>query len=37
LKLLTSTDADEIKSIILDIKHKWGDFRSNENTSIYQL
>jgi len=37
LKLLTSTDANEIKSIIMDIKNKWGDLRTGDNTSVYKL
>ena len=37
LKLLTSTDVDEIKSIIMDIIQKWGDFRTDDKTSIYNL
>jgi len=36
LKLLTSTDVDEIKSIIQDIKQKWGDYRIEDNTIILQ-
>jgi nifR3 family TIM-barrel protein len=35
LKLLTSTDVDEIKSIIAYIKNEWGDFRSDDRTSVY--
>jgi len=37
LKLLTSTDVDEIKSTINEIKQKWGDFRTDDKTSIYNL
>lgn len=35
LKLLTSTEVDEIKLIINEIKQKWGDFRSDDKTSVY--
>jgi tRNA-dihydrouridine synthase B len=37
LKLLTSTDVDDIKIIINDIREKWGDFRSEDKTSIYNI
>ncbi|MGQ9620066.1 MAG: tRNA dihydrouridine synthase DusB [Bacteroidales bacterium] len=37
VKLLTSTDVDEIKSIILEIKQKWGDFRTDDKTSVYNI
>jgi tRNA-dihydrouridine synthase B len=35
LKLLTSLDADEVKSIIEGIKQKWGGFRTDDKTSVY--
>ena len=35
LKLLTSLEPDEIRSIIEEIKDKWGDFRTDEQTSVY--
>jgi len=35
LRLLTTLDIDEIKSIIGEIRHKWGDFRTEERTSVY--
>jgi tRNA-dihydrouridine synthase B len=35
LKLLTSLDVNEIKSIIEDIRKKWGDFRTSDTTSVY--
>jgi tRNA-dihydrouridine synthase B len=35
LRLLTTLDVDEIKEIIGEISEKWGDFRSEEKTSIY--
>jgi tRNA-dihydrouridine synthase B len=37
LKLLTSLDPAEIKEIINDIRNKWGDYRSDEMTSVYGL
>lgn len=37
LKLLTSTDPDEIRSVITGIKEKWGDFRTTETTSVYNI
>jgi tRNA-dihydrouridine synthase B len=35
LKLLTAVEVDEIKSIINEIKQKWGDFRTDDITSVY--
>jgi len=35
LKLLTTLDIEEIKSILAEIKGKWGDFRTDEKTSVY--
>jgi len=35
LKLLTAPEADDIKIIIEEIRQKWGDFRSEDKTSIY--
>jgi len=35
LKLLTEIDADKIKTIINEIREKWGDFRSEDKTSVY--
>jgi nifR3 family TIM-barrel protein len=37
LKLLTTIDVDEIKSIIEEIKQKWDDFRTEEKTSVYGI
>jgi nifR3 family TIM-barrel protein len=37
LKLLTAIEVDEIKRIIYEIKQKWGDFRTDEKTSIYNI
>ena len=35
LKLLTALEVDDIKIIINEIKHKWGDFRTDDKTSVY--
>jgi nifR3 family TIM-barrel protein len=35
LKLLTTLEIEEIKSILLEIKETWGNFRSDEKTSVY--
>ena len=37
LKLLTTPEVDEIKAIIEEIKQKWGDFRTEEKTSVYGI
>lgn len=37
LKLLTTLEVDEIKAILEEIRRKWGDFRTEERTSVYQL
>jgi tRNA-dihydrouridine synthase B len=37
LKLLTAVDVNEIKSFIGEIRDKWGDFRSDDRTSIYGI
>ena len=37
LKLLTASEVDEIKIIIEEIREKWGDFRSEDKTSIYNI
>jgi tRNA-dihydrouridine synthase B len=37
LKLLTAADYDEIKIIINDIRLKWGDFRTEDKTSVYGI
>lgn len=37
LKLLTAAEVDEIKMIIDEIRQKWGDFRSDDKTSIYNI
>src|SRR5450759_1904292 len=35
LRLLTAVEVDEIKIIIEEIRQKWGDFRTEDKTSIY--
>ncbi len=35
LRLLTTLDPDEIKRIVEEIRQKWGDFRTDEKTSVY--
>lgn len=35
LKLLTTLEVEEIKSILAGIKAEWGDFRTDEKTSVY--
>jgi len=35
LRLLTTLDIDEIKMIIGEIRQKWGDFLTDEKTSVY--
>ena len=35
LRLLTAIDIDEIKLIIEEIRNRWGDFRTEDKTSIY--
>jgi nifR3 family TIM-barrel protein len=37
LKLLTSLDTDEIRSIFGEIRAKWGEFRTEERTSVYGI
>lgn len=37
LKLLTTCDVDEIKGYIQEIRDKWGDFRTEDKTSIYNV
>jgi tRNA-dihydrouridine synthase B len=35
LKLLTAMEIEEIRIIVEEIRKKWGDFRSDERTSVY--
>jgi tRNA-dihydrouridine synthase B len=37
LKLLTATEPDQIKDLIIDIRNEWGDYRTEERTSVYGL
>ena len=37
LRLLTSLDVDEIKIIIGEIRQKWGDYLTDEKTSVYGI
>ena len=36
LRLVTAVEVDEIKSIIEEIRSRWGDFRTEDKTSIYE-
>jgi nifR3 family TIM-barrel protein len=37
LKLLTTTDIDEIRKILEEIREKWGDQRSEDKTPVYNF
>jgi tRNA-dihydrouridine synthase B len=37
LKLLTAVEVDDIKIIINEIRQKWGDFRTDDKTSVYGI
>jgi tRNA-dihydrouridine synthase len=37
LKLLTAIEVDDIKIIINEIKHRWGDYRTDDLTSVYGI
>jgi nifR3 family TIM-barrel protein len=37
LKMLTTLDVDEIRSILGEIRLTWGDFRTGDTTSIYNI
>jgi nifR3 family TIM-barrel protein len=37
LKLLTTVEVDDIRRIINEIREKWGDFRTEEKTSVYGI
>jgi tRNA-dihydrouridine synthase B len=37
LKLLTAVEVDDIKIIINEIREKWGDFRTEDKTSVYNM
>jgi len=35
LKLLTAVEVEEIKKLIEEIRLRWGDFRTEDKTSVY--
>jgi len=37
LKLLTAIEVDDVKMIINEIRQKWGDFRTEDKTSVYGI
>lgn len=37
LKLLTTPDTDQIRELIDEIRTRWGDYRTEERTSVYGL
>jgi tRNA-dihydrouridine synthase B len=37
LKLLTSTEPDQVRELINEIRDRWGDYRTEESTSVYGL
>jgi tRNA-dihydrouridine synthase B len=37
LKLLTAVEVDDIRMLIEEIREKWGDFRSDDKTPIYNI
>jgi nifR3 family TIM-barrel protein len=37
LRLLTCQEEDEIKSIIMEISQKWGNYRSEDKTAVYTI
>jgi len=37
LRLLTTTDIDEITKIIDEIRNRWGDYRSEDNSAVYEI
>jgi nifR3 family TIM-barrel protein len=37
LSLLTALEVDHIRNIIEDIREKWGDFRTDDKTSVYNI
>jgi nifR3 family TIM-barrel protein len=37
LSLLTAGEVDHIRNIIEDIREKWGDFRTDDRTSVYEI
>ena len=37
LKLLTTLEVDQIKDILNEIRQKWGDFRTEDKSSVYTI
>jgi nifR3 family TIM-barrel protein len=37
LKLLTAVEVDDIRNTIEEIREKWGDFRTDDKTSVYNI
>lgn len=37
LKLLTATEPDVVRNIIKEIKERWGDFRTDDRSSVYSI
>lgn len=37
LRLLTCQEEEDIKSIIMEISQKWGDYRSEDTTAVYTI
>ena len=37
LKLLTAVEVDDIRNTIEEIREKWGDFRTDDKTSVYNV
>jgi nifR3 family TIM-barrel protein len=37
LKLLTAIEPDDVKSLIIEIRNRWGDYRTEERTSVFGL
>jgi tRNA-dihydrouridine synthase B len=37
LKLLTTTDTDEIRNLLEEIREKWGDQRSDDRSTVYDI
>ena len=37
LKLLTAVEADDVRNIIQEIREKWGEFRTEDKTSVYNI
>jgi tRNA-dihydrouridine synthase B len=37
MRLVTAPEADEVRAIIGEIKEKWGDFRTEDKSSVYNI